>query len=240
MKAPKKRLLPAVEMKALRAFFLRPISDVGAGLERCLDAGVPGLLWIAAGLVAGWWVYVPIHELSHALACLATGGTVSRLEIDPLYGGALLERWIPFVQAGGDYAGRLSGFDTGGSDMVYLATDFGPFLWTVFPGVWALLYAGHRRWPLAFGFSLPFALAPFLSLTGDAYEIGSILTTQVPPWAGSAALRSDDIFRLVPELAKLDQPPWGGFVLALVLGVAWALGTYALGRWLAKPFMPSG
>jgi hypothetical protein len=41
---------------------------------------------------------------------------VWRLEIDPLYGGALLARWLPFVEAGGEYAGRLSGFDTAGSD----------------------------------------------------------------------------------------------------------------------------
>ena len=219
-------------MNAFRGFFAAPVRDVATGLERCLDAGVRGLLLIAVGLVVGWWVYVPLHELAHALACLATGGTVSRLEIDPLYGGALLARVVPFVVAGGEYAGRLSGFDTGGSDAVYLATDLGPFLLTLFPGVWALRRAGRKKKPLAFGFWLPFALAPFLSLTGDAYEIGSIVVTRLPPWAGETALRSDDLFRLLSELVRIEQPPWAGAALAFVLGVIWAWATYALGRWI--------
>ncbi len=232
-KRPATRTTSAAEVKAFRAFFTRPVSAVVTGLENCLDSGVRGLLLIAAGLIAGWWLYVPVHELSHALACLATGGAVSRLEIDPLYGGALLERVFPFVAAGGDYAGRLSGFDTGGSDLVYLATDLGPFLWTLLPGVWALRVASRRRLPVAYGASLPFALAPFLSLTGDAYEIGSILTTWLPPWSGLEMLRGDDVFRLAPQLAQLDSAPWGGFVLAFMLGVIWALSTYACGRWIA-------
>ncbi len=215
-------------------FFTAPVRDLVDGMERCLEAGVRGLLLIGTGLIAGWWIYVPIHELMHAFACLATGGTVSRLEIDPLYGGALLARLIPFVEAGGDYAGRLVGFDTGGNDLVYLATDFGPYLLTLFPGVWALRRAGERGIALLFGFWLPFALAPFMSLTGDAYEIGSILVTRLPPWAGLEVLRSDDVFRLMPELQKLADPPWGGAALAFVTGTLWAFATYGLGRWLPR------
>ena len=41
-----------------------------------------------------------------------------------------------FVVSGSEYAGRLSGFDTRGSDWIYLATDLGPFVLTIFPGVW--------------------------------------------------------------------------------------------------------
>ena len=219
-------------MGLLGAFFAAPVRDLLSGLDRCLDAGFSGLLRVFVGLVAGWWIYVPIHELMHAFACLATGGTVSRLEIAPLYGGALLARVLPFVEAGGDYAGRLAGFDTGGSDLVYLATDFGPYLLTLFPGVWALRHAGDRGASFFFGFWLPFALAPFLSLTGDAYEIGSILITNLPPWAGLEALRSDDLFRLVGELSELVEPPWTGVALAFFSGVLWAFGTYALARCL--------
>ncbi len=215
-------------------FFAAPVRDLFRGMDRCLEYGVRGLFLIATGLIVGWWVYVPIHELMHALACLASGGTVSRLEIDPLYGGAVLASIFPFVEAGGVYAGRLSGFDTGGSDLVYLITVFGPYLLTLLPGVWALRRAGERGAAFFFGFWLPWALAPFISLTGDAYELGSILVTQLPPWSGVDALRSDDLFRLVPELAKLPDPPWIGAALGVLTGILWAFATYALARWLPR------
>lgn len=221
-------------MGPVGAFFTAPVRDLFEGMDRCLEAGVRGLLWITAGLIVGWWIYVPIHELLHAFACLAAGGTVTRLEIAPYYGGAVLARFLPFVEAGGEYAGRLSGFDTGGNDLIYLATDFGPYLLTVFPGVWALRRAGERGIGFLLGFWVPFALAPFISLTGDAYEIGSILVTNLSPWAGLEVLRSDDVFRLVPELARQADPPWAGAVLAFLLGALWAFATYGLGRWLPQ------
>ena len=215
--------------RRVQGFFVTPAADFWRGYVRCLERGVRGLVLVFAGLVAGWWIYVPIHELLHAAGCVAAGGSVSRLEIDGLYGGALLARIFPFVTAGSDYAGRLSGFDTGGSDLVYLATDLAPFLLTVFPGVWALRRAGAAGAATGFGFSLPFALAPFLSLTGDAYEIGSIVVTRLPPWSESGLLRGDDAVQLAGRLAETAGAPWGGFVLALAVGVLWAFATYALG-----------
>lgn len=221
----------------LSALFTRPFLDLVRGEMLCV--GRPrDLAWLALGLAAGWWLYVPVHELLHALSCLAAGGEVTRLEIDPLYGGGLLARWIPWVVAGGEYAGRLSGFDTGGSDLVYLATDLGPFLLTLFPGVWALRRAARAGRPVLFGAALPFALAPLLSLTGDAYEIGSILLTRVPPWAGEAAqelLRGDDLFRVGAGVAAAGggAAAWAGLALAASLGALWAFATYALGGWLA-------
>ena len=207
---------------------MRVFSDVFHGLDRCLDRGVRGLALILLALVAGWWVYVPLHELLHAAACLLAGGEVTRLEIAPQYGGALLARIFPFVVAGGEYAGRLSGFDTGGSDLVYLATDLGPFVLTLFPGIWLLRMAGTAGWPFRFGLSLPFALAPFLSLTGDAYEIGSILVR------GGETLRGDDLVKKAQELAALPEPPWGGFILAALVGIAWAILTCAAGGAVAR------
>ena len=227
----RKRLLAE---RAVRRFLAPPVTDFWHGFESSLERGVRGLLLVFLGLIVGWWIYVPLHELLHAAFCLLAGGSVSRLEIDALYGGHLLARVFPFVVAGGDYAGRLSGFDTGGSDLVYLATDLGPYLLTVFPGVWALRRAGGLGRPFGFGFWLPFALAPFLSLTGDAYEIGSILVTQLPPWQGSGELRSDDVFRLVAELRDRQGAPWGGALLAFLAGTAWAFSTYALGSWVAR------
>ena len=216
---------------------LVPFTDTLNGLDRCLDRGARGLLFAALGLLAGWWIYVPLHELLHAAACRATGGEVTRLEIDPIYGGAPLARALPFVVPASRYAGRLSGFDTHGSDLIYLATDLGPFLLTLFPGVWALRRAAAARQGLLFGIALPFALAPFLSLGGDAYEIGSILATRLPPWAAPATralLRGDDLGKKIGELAGAPGAPWGGALLAVLLGTLWAFGTYALAGAVAR------
>ena len=217
-------------------WLLQPARDVLRGLDRCLDAGARGLLAVAVGLLAGWWAYVPLHELLHAGACLAAGGTVSRLEIDPLYGGSLLARLFPFIVPASAYAGRLSGFDTRGSDAIYLATDLGPFLLALLPGSWALRRAARARRPLLFGLALPAALAPFLSLTGDAYEIGAILTTRLPPWSAAPVrqlLRGDDLLRKAQELAALPHAPWSGAALGALAGLAWAFLTYKLGDRLA-------
>jgi len=218
---------------------LLPANDVLHGLDHCLDRGARSLLFVGLGLVVGWWIYVPLHELLHAAACLLAGGEVTRLEIDAVYGGALLSHIFPFVVPASDYAGRLSGFDTRGSDLVYLATDLGPFILTLFPGVWLLRRAAAAHNGFLFGASLPFALAPFLSLTGDAYEIGSILVTQLPVWQEARELlRGDDLLKKVRELAAVPGAPWGGALLATVVGVAWAFLTYwagsALARWAGR------
>lgn len=214
---------------------MRIFRDLLHGLDRCLDQGLRGLALALAGLAAGWWLYVPLHELLHAAGCLIAGGSVTRLEIAPQYGGALLQKIFPFVVAGGDYAGRLSGFETGGSDLVYLATDLAPFVLTLFPGVWWLRKAGRAGRPVLFGLSLPFALAPFLSLPGDAYEIGSILITRLSPWAEmQSVLRGDDLFQQIERLAALPDAPWGGLVLAALVGLLWAFLTCAAGGAIAR------
>lgn len=214
-----------------------PLQDLLNGLDLNLERGARGLLFVGLGLAAGWWLYVPIHELLHAAACAAAGGTVSRLEIDPLYGGGLLAGFLPFVSSGSEYAGRLSGFSTGGSDLVYLATVLGPFVLTLWPGVWSLRRAARRRRAALFGASLPFALAPFLSLPGDAYEIGSILATRLPPWseaATAALLRGDDVFKKAQEIGAAATPPWGGFATAMALGLLFAFAAWSAGALVAR------
>lgn len=221
-------------------FFTRPFLDLLRGQARAI--GRPrDLLLMLAGLAAGWWLYVPVHELLHAAGCLLAGGEVSRLEIDPLYGGALLARLVPFVVAGGDYAGRLSGFDTGGSDWVYLATDLAPFVLTIFPGVWLLRLAGRRGAAFLLAAAAPFAFAPFLSLTGDAYEIGSLVVTEMAPWRGAEhrGLVGDDVVRLAAALARGEADvaagplAWAGLALGAVFGVVWAFGVHALASLVA-------
>lgn len=224
------------------------------GIDHTLDLGWRGWLALALGLAAGWWLYVPLHELAHALGCLAAGGAVTRLEIAPEYGAAWLARWLPFVAVGSDYAGQLTGFDTGGRDGVYLATVLAPYLLTLFPGIPALLLCA-RRTALAstagFGASLPWALAPVLSLSGDYYEAGSILASRagaVLTDAGAFAVatwRSDDVFRLVADLSgrgALDGFNSAGIAAGLVLGIVLALATLWLGaaifQAMAKPAKP--
>lgn len=222
-------------------FFSRPFTDLLRGQARAI--GRPrDLVLMLAGLAVGWWLYVPLHELLHAAGCLLAGGEVTRLEIDPLYGGALLARAVPFVVAGGDYAGRLAGFDTGGSLAVHLVTVLAPFVLTLFPGVWLLRLAGRRRAALLFAAAAPFALAPLLSLTGDAYEIGSLVVAEMAPWHGAAlgGLVADDLVRLAAAMGRGETAfgagplAWSGLVVGAALGVVWAFGTYAVGSLIAS------
>ena len=218
-----------------RTLFKLPIFDFWRGFERSLDTGTRGLLLVFLGLFLMWWIYVPVHEFLHALACLALGGTVTRLEIAPLYGGAWFAKHFDFVVAESEYAGRLAGFDTGGSDIVYAFTVFGPYFLTLLPGVLLLRAAGRRGNALAFGASLPLALVPFLSLPGDAYEMGSILTTRIPPWTSHAELlRGDDVVLRAQALLEVAQAPWVGFVVSFLMGALWAFLTYGVGGWIAS------
>jgi hypothetical protein len=217
--------------------FLQPFQDILNGLERCLEPGVRGLVTTFAALLGAWWIYVPIHELLHAFGCELGGGRIWRLEIDPLYGGALLERWFSFVEAGGDYAGRLAGFDTGGSTAVHLLTTGLPFALTVFPGVWLLRWGARRGLGFAFGAGLVPATAPIVSLTGDAYEIGSLLATQIAPWSiepARTALIGDDVAVVAPALSGGGALLWSGFALAVVLGLTWAFLIYGAGAAVAR------
>ncbi len=199
-------------------------------------------------------IYVPIHELLHVLGCLGTGGTVSRLEVAPQYGGHLLAKWFDFVVCGGEYAGRLSGFDWKGSDLIYLATDFGPFVLTVVIGVPLLKLCTRRSRPLLLGVAVVVGLAPFYNVIGDYYEMGSVITTRVVTVVsgGNAiafeGIRSDDIFKLVGDLCLrpgelgLEGAATIAMGVALILmsfllGIVLAFVTYALGSLFARLFV---
>jgi len=235
-------------------FFNEPIRDLMGAMEaQIVRAHHPprALVGVLLASVATWWVYVPIHELLHALGCYVTGGTVTELQIAPAYGGALFARFLPFVVGNSEYAGRLSGFDTHGSDIVYLATDALPFLLTVFIGVPLLKACARGRRAALLGAAFVLALAPFYCLTGDYYEMGSILTTRVMAWlTGSAAsrfaaFRSDDVLKLVGDIRAQPasfQVQGAGTALAaglvvamgLVCGVFLAFATYAVGSLVAR------
>ncbi len=220
--------------------FLRaPLDDYTAALLHALPEATwrRGLLAFACAIVS-WWIYVPFHELAHAFGCIAAGGEVTRLEIDGIYGAALLRSIFPFVAVGSDYAGQLTGFDTRGNDLIYLATDFAPFVLTIAVGVPLLRgvprIENRNRAAAVLGASLPIAFAPFLSIPGDYYEMGSIIVSNgASLFSGTPAdrWRSDDVFLLVKTLAG-DGAVAGDWIvvgLALLLGTGLALATYSAG-----------
>jgi hypothetical protein len=235
-------------------FFREPLDDLVAAMDAQVAQAPRPPLALVTVLLAGaacWWVYVPVHELLHALGCWGTGGRVTELEIARAYGGELLSRFLPFVVGGGSYAGRLSGFDTKGSDLIYLATDALPFLLSIVIGVPLLKACARAGRPALLGPALVLALAPFYSLPGDYYEMGSIITTRAiaalggagspPPFA---ALRSDDLVNLVGDVITRPaefhvRTPLDAVMAALVIAVASGVGavlafaTYAAGARLA-------
>jgi hypothetical protein len=210
-------------------------------------AGAIGLALVSAGLLASWWIYVPVHELLHAAGCLAAGGEVTRLEIEAMYGAAFLQRFVPFVVVGSSYAGQLTGFETHGNDLIYLATDAAPYGLTVLVGVPLMQAVATASWRPAwravwFGVAAPVALAPFLSLGGDYYEIGSILVSRaarlIDSTVDSIRWRSDDLVKLalqdLPAKGGLRVVDVAGLVAGLVVGVTLAVATYRLGSaWAA-------
>ncbi len=162
-------------------FFREPFDDLVAAMDAQVAQAprpTPALVIVLLAGAASWWVYVPVHELLHALGCWGTGGRVTELQIARAYGGELLSRFLPFVVGGGSYAGRLSGFDTKGSDLIYLATDALPFLLSIVIGVPLLKACARAGRAALLGPALVLALAPFYSLPGDYYEMGSIITTR--------------------------------------------------------------
>lgn len=230
-------------MRRLVQLVRLPVDDYVAALSRfAANRGWRRVAVLLGAAVLSWWVYVPLHELAHACGCLLGGGSVSRLDIDPVYGAALLQRIFPFVNVGSAYAGQLTGFDTRGSDLTYLLTDFLPFLGTILLGV-PLLRAAARAGgsPAAqaalFGASLPVAFAPFLSLTGDYYEMGSIVVSRVAAWLAPGFAvprwRSDDLFKLAGQLFGASGgggvSDAAGLAASFVLGVVLAFLTYAAG-----------
>ncbi len=242
----------------MRRFFRQPFDDVMACLEHLVTGRNPLRILAPAliALVVTWLVYVGIHELLHVAGCVAAGGSVSRLEISARYGGALYARVFPFVVTGGEYAGRLSGFDTKGSDWTYFATDFGPFMLTVLFGVTLIKLCARRRRPILFGSAIVVGLAPFYNMQGDYFEMGSTVVTRLltlvvhggghPPMF--EGIRSDDIFKLFEMLvtkpaelglasAELIVAAVSLILVSLVVDVLLAFVTYWLGHQFSRLFV---
>jgi hypothetical protein len=186
-------------------WLLIPYEDAAAHLLAAAEAILEGartrrvLGSLLLSVFGAFYLYVPVHELLHALGCRATGGRVTTLLIAPFYGGGLLARILPFVHAGGEHAGKLSDFDTGKSDFVYLCTDLAPYLLSL--GSFSILRsARRRRSALLFGLGAVLVAAPLMGLIGDYFEMAGILASRALVGIGAVAddnvvraLRSDDL-----------------------------------------------
>lgn len=230
-----------IVIKKIKHILALPFEDFFSGLE-CSLSKKPyvSLILILLFFAVSWWIYVPFHELGHAFGCILGGGTVSELQISPMYGAALLKEIFPFVSVGSDYAGQLTGFDTRGSDLIYLLTDFFPFLLTIFIGV-PLLRSSSTSSGLSaavkLGFGLPIAFAPFISFSGDYYEMGSIIVSAIANTVSSTSdyliWRSDDVFKLVGELFfsgnQFGSIDIFGVAISFLVGLILIYVTYMLG-----------
>ncbi len=250
--------MPGRSLAVLVRFFAQPFRDLFSLLEALVVPARRPLLVLGGLLVctsAAWFLYVPIHELAHVAGCELTGGEVRQIALAPLYGGRLLEGRVPGVVAGEGHAGRITAFSTGQSDLCYLATDILPYVLSIV-AVPLLRLAAKRRSVIMAGLALVPAVAPFMGLTGDYYEMGSVLVTRAatplatPPDpgqepAGMMRLRTDDPGSLVSRFwanpAALDEAfPAGpmafavGFTASALVGVLLAFATYALGDLLAR------
>ena len=220
-----------------------PFTDLFAGLQRSTEAlGGRALPLLLVACAAGWWLYVPVHELMHAWGAQLGGATVTRLDIDPIYGARFLQRFFPYVQVGSAYAGQLAGFDTHGSDLAYALTVFFPFVLSIAIGVPLLVRAARVPAPSVastalFGFALPIAWAPILSIGGDFYELGAIAVSRAAALVGAQgeSWRGDDVIAIVGRrfggaFSWLDA---AGVAASLLLGIVLAFATYAAGRAVA-------
>lgn len=214
-----------------------------SSLEAVLQQGRWSFALLPISLVVVWHVYVPIHELLHVAGCVLMGGTVNELALQPQYGVRLLQHMFPFIviDEGGVYAGRLTGFATP-NRWSYTVVDLFPYLPSVL-GITLLEWARRRRSTLLFAAGFVLAYVPWISLTGDFYELASLATAPLAPIIvpnGTADhFISDDVFRLVGEMNARGMLTLGGIGLValtqgLALGVVVALT--ALQWWVARRY----
>jgi hypothetical protein len=211
------------------------------------------LLGISLFYIALWFLWatpvvfplrifvVLLHEVSHAVAAMATGGTVDRILLNANEGGATYVRGgSPFVMLSAGYLGSLlwglllievagmravvarrALYALAGMVLIvallYVRNIFGFFFSLVFGG--ALLLAARRLRPrgvaiVLLGMGLTSALYALLDIRSDIFQ--------------RPELRSDA--RMLAELTGVPTLFWGGLWAALGLITCW----FAVRRWLRR------
>lgn len=166
------------------------------------------------------------------------------LEIHPLFGGGLLERWIPWVAASWGETGRLAGFRPAG-DLGYLFTVLAPHLVLAPIGAWICRRAAGRNDVLVFGLGAAAALQPLASLTGDMVEAVAIPVTRIAAWAGwpeALTMRVDSLGRLAEMATTLGGPAaWFLATTLLMLGALAAVAILGISGGIApREVQPAG
>ncbi len=191
---------------------------------------------MVAAFVVGWWALVPLHEALHVFGCVATGGSVTQLEISPLFGGTLFARVFPWISSQTEYAGRLSGFQPAG-DLSYLMTVLAPLVLLCVVGSPLARLAVERQRPVLLGIALAAALQPLAALTGDCYEAASIIVTRLARFGGvdwAFRLRGDDLAKVAAQAAAAPSPlAWVLFAGGCIGGLIIAIATLVAGGGIA-------
>ncbi len=100
---------------------------------------------------------------------------------------------------------------------------------------------GSRQSAVRFGFALPSAYAPVLSVFGDYYEMGSILVTRLAAIVSGGPLRTDvrgdDLAKVLEPLTArgLTVIDASLVVASALVGVALILLTLRLGAYVSGP-----
>ncbi len=202
------------------------------------SGGDRSLVLVLLSLAACWCVYVPVHELTHVLGAVGSGGTVTELALQPQYGGTLLRPIFPFIVADSEYAGQLTGFEVP-NDLAYAVVDLLPYVWSL-AGVALVELARRRTSPALFSLGFLLTWVAFVSIPGDLYEAASLLTTRMAhaahPELSMNILRSDDVVLLYAELSAagtLDTQLVALMLLGVAAAAAQALALVALSGTIA-------
>lgn len=225
----------------------KPKRSAGARTAALTPAAVAGfgaffvglwLLWNTPVVLPLKIFVVFLHEISHGIAAVATGGRIERILIGVDQGGACLcGGGSPFVTLSAGYLGSLAwgvllvwlarfdarahwttavvGVATGAITLAYVRTAFG-FAFGLAVAV-ALVFAARRlsgRWNarVLYALGLTSALYAILDIKSDVID--------------RPELRSDA--RMLAELTGVPTVIWGGLWIAIALGVVYTLVRRAL------------
>ncbi|WP_405107351.1 M50 family metallopeptidase [Phaeobacter sp. BS52] len=198
------------------------------------------LLWSTPAVLPLRILTVFLHETSHAIVTLATGGEVLNLTIDPYEGGSVTARGgNRFLMLSAGYTGSL--LIGAALFVIALRTDWDRRILALFGALTLLVAAIYVRDLFALVFTLTtgvlmLATARYLSLAVNdlilrIIGISSMIYAPLDIWDDTIArsyLRSDA--RMMAEEIGGTTVIWGGLWLVISLAVIGVTLRYGLGR----------